>query len=169
MVDGPGQPTSDAAHLNRLRFYLDEWTDMLLAQLGDCHGSRLYCHRLHRMQEWAEEFSSRPYNECGGLETQLRLLGMRRWLSKSSVMGDANPNLNLSIGQAAMAMLRPEWFDSLGCLRSLAAHRMQSIIAETDGLVSTLLSSNVDQSSVPDVHESLERYRKSGSSDPFHR
>ncbi len=34
MVDGVGQPVSDAVQLNRMRFQLEEWTDMLLAQIG---------------------------------------------------------------------------------------------------------------------------------------
>lgn len=169
MFDGPGQPLSDAAQLNRLRFFLDEWTDMLLAQLGDCHGSRLYCHRMGRMQEWVGEFDHATESDMVGIDLQLRILGMRRWLAKTSLLGDANPNFNQTIGQSVLAMLRPEWFDSLGCMRSLAAHRMQSIIAETDGMVGSLLSSHTPPAHYLKTHENLARLRKSDSSNPFNR
>lgn len=169
MVDGPNQPTSDAVQLNRLRLYLDEWTDMLLAQIGDCHGARLYCHRLTRMQEWAEEFDANQESDFGGIDMQLRLLGMRRWLARSPVIVDANPNLNQSIGRASMAMLRPEWFDSLGCMKTLASHRIQAIISETDGMITNLLSNSSPTTGLLNAHQNLEHYRNAKSGDPFRR
>ncbi len=167
MVDGPGLPVADAVRLNRLRFQLEEWTDMFLGQLEDCHGSRIHCHRLSRMQEWAEDVKNAPPTEDFGIAFQLRMLGIRRWLSRFHTEPDANSGLNLAIGQSALAMLRPEWFDSMGSLKSLTTHRMQSIIEETDGLVASFLSNSIPNDENGSTAPIPERYRKSDLRDPF--
>lgn len=167
MVDGPGLPVADAVRLNRLRFQLEEWTDMFLGNLEDCHGARVHCHRLARMLEWAEEVKERGNSTDVGLAFQLRMLGVRRWLNRFHTAPEANQQLNHAIGQTAMAMLRPEWFDSLGRFKSLATHRMQNIINETDGMVASLLSTSGPTGKHAEAHGILEQYRRKDSRHPF--
>ena len=167
MVEGIGQPVTDAVQLNRLRFQVEEWTDQLLAHLGECPGSLQYCHRASRLSEWATDLAVEPPQEFRSLDFQMRMMGLRRWLAKLHSVADANGKLNAAIGEAAMAMLRPEWFDSFGCLKSLATHRMQSIVNETDGAVAALLHTDKSSSPLLEARDSLERYRRSNSSDQF--
>lgn len=159
MVDGFGQPVSDAVHLNRLRFQLEEWTDMFLAQLGDRPGPKQHCHRLSRLEDWIEEDLDSDGRPTSQLEQQLRNVGIRRWLSRLKDTEAANPVYNQEICDSVLAMLRPEWFDSLGCFQSLAAHRMQSMIEETDGMVSSLLSPLSQPLDMLQFKESMDRYR----------
>ncbi len=62
-------------------------------------------------------------------------------------------------------MLRPEWFDSLGCLKTLATHRVQAIVNETEGVLSAILQGTHEPQQILDSQANLERYRRSNSSD----
>ncbi len=126
LLFGRGGSVEQSLKLNRLRRSVEHWTDRLLGcMLLEHPGARRYAHDATRAGAFAVSILHQPL----AYDTTLRL-GLPAALSISlAAVCDARaslPQANRELGQAALACLHPQLFDSLGLLRPHWLQRLQS-------------------------------------------
>jgi hypothetical protein len=158
LARGANMPVEQATRLNKIRVHMERWTDFFLAQLGNFQATESCCFDRNRLIEFTSEH--RMYPEALVCEKiALMQASLLSWLEKTIRVREASPRMNERISKSAMAMLRPEWFDSFGCLKSLSTNRMSQLIEETDGMVESLLSAEIPPASLLDMHNDLRDFR----------
>ncbi len=155
---GVGMPVDQATRLNKIRVHMERWTDYFLAQLGNLQATESCCFDRERLYEFAQEQSNQS-DSASQQRWSLMQISLQNWLNQTVCRFEACPRTNERIGKAALAMLRPEWFDSLGCMKSLAANRMAQLIEETDGMVESLLSPQLPPDNILKTHDDLANFR----------
>lgn len=116
---------SEADELNNLRQYLEHWTDMLLGYFAEQEEAEFYGHSVDRIEDFAEEYSERHLGDSSKVVWSLQIASCRAWLDKHVQHHPISPRLNQRISEAALAMIHPELFDSLGLMRSHLVHRIE--------------------------------------------
>lgn len=139
MLDGMDVWGNSAERINRLRVYLEQWTDMLLGFFADPSTNHEVAHSFDRACEFAEDYSFRTLGSDASTVWSLFLAGNRRWLEQHAIGRIPFPELCHDVTQAALAMVHPAWFHSLGLLPSKIARRisehMHFIDRSIDGLL----------------------------------
>jgi hypothetical protein len=158
MSRGVGMPVDQATRLNKIRVHMERWTDYFLSQLNNLQATESCCFDRDRLHEFHQEQSS--YSDAIRQQRwSLMQASLLSWLDRTVCRFEACPLTNERIGKAALAMLRPEWFDALGCMKSLAVNRMAQLIEETDGMVDSLLSSELPPDNILKTHDDLCNFR----------
>lgn len=116
---------TQADELNALRQYLEHWTDMLLGYFARREEAIHYGHSLDRIEEFAEEYGERCLGDSSKVVWSLHIASCRTWLNKHVQHHPISPRLNQRISEAALAMIHPELFDSLGLMRSHLVQRIE--------------------------------------------
>ena len=129
--------TSEADELNRLRHYLEHWTDMLLGYFANSSSAAQYAFSVTRMEEFAEDYSQRMLGTQSKVVWSLFQASCRAWLDEHCDHPPVSPRMNQRICEAAIGMIHPHLFDSLGCMRS---RLIQSIEHGIDHAAETVAS-----------------------------
>lgn len=129
----------DEAHrLNRLRCYLEHWSDMLLGFFATAGTRQEYAFDAERADDFSEEYSHRSLGNASETVWSLLLAGNRNWIRKHGTTEMLFPDLSRDVICAALGMVHPVWFDSLGLLPSRAAQRMANSLAYVDRTLESL-------------------------------
>ncbi|XZE46198.1 hypothetical protein SH467x_001471 [Pirellulaceae bacterium SH467] len=118
-----GNPEAD--ELNSLRHYLEHWTDLLLGYFANHSEATQYSHNPTRVAEFSEEYSDRMLGEQSKLVWSLLIASCRAWLNKHVAHRPVSPRINQLISEAALGMIHPNLFDSMGLMRSHLVHRIE--------------------------------------------
>lgn len=118
-----GNPEAD--ELNSLRHYLEHWTDLLLGYFANHSEATQYSHNPSRVAEFSEEYSDRMLGDQSKLVWSLLIASCRAWLNKHVEHRPVSPRLNQLISEAALGMIHPNLFDSMGLMRSHLLHRIE--------------------------------------------
>lgn len=118
-----GNPEAD--ELNSLRHYLEHWTDLLLGYFANHAEAIQYSHNPTRVAEFSEEYSDRMLGEQSKLVWSLLIASCRAWLNKHIAHRPVSPRVNQLISEAALGMIHPNLFDSMGLMRSHLVHRIE--------------------------------------------
>ncbi|AMV32877.1 hypothetical protein VN12_12185 [Pirellula sp. SH-Sr6A] len=118
-----GNPEAD--ELNSLRHYLEHWTDLLLGYFANHTEAIQYSHNPTRVAEFSEEYSDRMLGEQSKLVWSLLIASCRAWLNKHVAHRPVSPRVNQLISEAALGMIHPNLFDSMGLMRSHLVHRIE--------------------------------------------
>jgi hypothetical protein len=139
ILDGLERGNESAERLNRIRAYLENWTDMLLGFFSDTRAAEEYCFSTSRVAEFSEEYGYRSLGSASSTVWSLLLAGNRKWLNNHCSMRSVFPKLGKRVCQAALGMVHPLWFDSLGLLPSKTsqsiAHSLNFVDRTVDSLV----------------------------------
>jgi hypothetical protein len=149
LLEGIDTGVAEAQRLNRLRGYLEHWTDMLLGFFAGPETRDAYAFCPERASDFAREYSYRNLGDRSESVWTLLIAGNRQWIAKHTAGEFIHPDLSRDVIQAALAMVHPVWFDSLGLLPSRAAQRLASGLHSVDRTIESLVDGSWDlQSSV---------------------
>ena len=149
ILEGIEQGLSEAEELNRLRHYLEHWTDMLLGYFlqpseqegfrygAASHGAQ-YAFSTSRMEEFAADYGQSTLGQNASTVRSLQLAGCRQWLENHCHHTPVSPRMHKNICEASMGMIQPSAFDSLGCLRSRLIQSIESSIDHADETIEKL-------------------------------
>jgi hypothetical protein len=166
ILEGIDRGMKEADQLNRLRHYLEHWTDMLLGYFTETNPSlrpssrNAYAFSVSRVDEFSDDFSQPTLGNQSQMVWSLQLAGCRHWLDQHCVRTPASPRMNQQVCEAAMGMIQTGAFDSLGCLRSRLIQSIEYGIDHADATVASLQS---------DDWESLSRVLVSNPPRKHHR
>jgi hypothetical protein len=118
IVEGIDSGIPEAEELNRLRHYLEHWTDLLLGYFSYCETSAKYAFSTSRMEDFAQDYSQPSLGTHTNAVWSLQQAACREWIDRHCNRPAISPRMNQRICEAALAMIRPESFDSLGCMQS---------------------------------------------------
>ena len=135
----PGIPVEQAVELNRIRFSLEHWTDAFLAQLPMGRDILPYCFKQERTQELVEEAADRMSDQSKFVAWQLMTASCQKWMGQHCKSISANADLNQQLGEAALALLHPDRFQSVNPFTALASDRISTLIDQADIWVTKLL------------------------------
>lgn len=124
ILEGIDAGVSKAQHLNRIRAYLENWTDLLIGFFAVPDSSAEYAFCEERVRDFSEEYGHRSLGDVSETVWTLLLAGNRTWISTHCTSHVLFPAMGREIVQAALGMVHPAWFDSLGVLPSKAAHSL---------------------------------------------
>jgi hypothetical protein len=155
ILEGIDRGIAEADELNRLRHYLEHWTDLLLGYFANSPSSTQYAFSVSRMEGFADDYSERMLGPQSHVVWSLLLASCRSWLDKHCNLPPASPRMNQRVCEAAMGMIHPESFDSLGCMRSRLIQSIEYGIEHADATVASLES---------DSWESMSRVLTKGAS-----
>jgi hypothetical protein len=124
ILEGIDAGVSEAHELNRLRSYLEHWSDMLLGFFAGPEACERYAFCNQRVAEFSEEYGHRSLGDASETVWSLLLAGNRHWIRKHVSVEIQHPSLSRDVIQAALGMVHPTWFDSLGLLPSRAAQKV---------------------------------------------
>jgi len=139
MLEGIDAGNEAAQHLNRLRSYLEHWTDMLLGFFADPASAEEYAFCSERVAEFSDEYSYRRLGDSAETVWILLLAGNRKWLNTHCPAEMCHPQLSQGVCQAALGMVHPLWFDSLGLLPSKAAQSIHHGLNFVDRTLESLV------------------------------
>lgn len=125
LIEGIDAGNQEADELNSLRHYLEHWTDMLLGYFSSPDKAEQYAHSIDRVAEFSEEYSERRLGEQSKVIWSLLIASCRAWLNKHVEHNPMSPRLNQQISDAALGMIHPELFDSMGLMRSHLVQRIE--------------------------------------------
>ncbi len=152
-LEGIDAGIETASRANRVRAYLEHWTDLLLGFFSDPYSANEYAFSPERVDEFAEDYNYRRLGDASETVWTLLLAGNRKWLSTHGATQVPHPELGRDVCQAALGMVHPAWFDSLGLLPSKAAQS----IAQSLHMVDRTLESLVDGSWLKKSHVQTDR------------
>jgi hypothetical protein len=139
ILEGIETGAEEAQRLNRLRSYLEHWTDLLLGFFAPDETCDSYAFCPERAGDFANEYGHR----CLGAESEtvwsLLLAGNRNWIRKHGATEMLYPALSQDVIGAALGMVHPVWFDSLGLLPSRAAQKISHSLNYVDRTVESLV------------------------------
>jgi hypothetical protein len=139
ILQGVDSGVADAHRLNRLRCYLEHWTDLLLGFFASRGSSDKYAFCSERVSDFASEYGHRSLGNASETVWSLLLAGNRHWIRKHGSAEMLYPELGRSVVSAALGMVHPVWFDSLGLLPSRAAQKVAHSINYVDRTVESLV------------------------------
>jgi hypothetical protein len=125
IVEGIQAGNQEADQLNSLRHYLEHWTDMLLGYFSGMNEAEQYAHSIGRVAEFSEEYSERSLGDQSKMIWSLLIASCRAWLNKHVEHNPVSPRLNQQISEAALGMIHPDLFDSMGFMRSQLVQRIE--------------------------------------------
>lgn len=125
IVEGIQAGNQEADQLNSLRHYLEHWTDMLLGYFSGTNEAEQYAHSIERVAEFSEEYSERSLGDQSKMIWSLLIASCRAWLNKHVKHNPVSPRLNQQISEAALGMIHPDLFDSMGFMRSHLVQRIE--------------------------------------------
>ncbi len=135
----PGLPVEQAVDLNRVRFALEHWTDTFLGQLPSGFVGIPFSFNPERTRDFMDEAAEHSTDQTKYVGWQLMAASCQKWMLQNCASVSANPLLNQQIGEATLAMLRPERFPSLSPFPALAGDRLGTLLDQTDLWVKKLL------------------------------
>ena len=138
ILEGVDRGISEADELNRLRHYLEHWTDMLLGYFVNSSLGAQYAFSESRMEEFAEDFSQRMLGGQSSVVWSLLQASSRTWLNEHCKCPPVSPRMNQRICEAAIGMIHPHLFDSLGCMRSRLIQSIEHGIDHADETVASI-------------------------------
>jgi len=138
-LEGIDQGEASAHRLNRIRSYLEHWTDMLIGFFGDARTADEYAFSPDRVAEFAEDYSYRSLGDAAPTVWSLLLAGNRKWVSTHCSTETVFPKLSRDVCQAALGMVHPAWFDSLGLLPSRTAQHINHGLNSLDKTLESLM------------------------------
>jgi len=138
ILEGVERGISEAEELNTLRHYLERWTDMLLGYFANSSLGAQYSFSMARMQEFAEDYSQRMLGHESKVVWSLLQASCRSWLDEHCNQAPVSPRMNQRICEAAIGMIHPHLFDSLGCMRTRLIQSIEYGIDHADATVASL-------------------------------
>jgi len=138
ILEGVERGIAEAEELNRLRHYLEHWTDMLLGYFAHSSSGAEYAFSVTRMEEFADDYSHRMLGNESKLIWSLLQASCREWLNKHCNNAPVSPGMNQQICEAAIGMIHPHLFDSLGCMRTRLIQSIEHGIDHADETVASL-------------------------------
>ena len=138
ILEGVERGIEEADELNRLRHYLEHWTDMLLGYFAHSSSGAQYAFSVTRMEEFADDYSHRMLGNESQLIWSLLQASCREWLNKHCYHAPVSPRMNQRICEAAIGMIHPHLFDSLGCMRTRLIQSIEHGIDHADETVASL-------------------------------
>lgn len=147
ILDGIDRGIEEARELNRLRHYLEHWTDLLIGYFADESTGAQYAFSVDRMQEFAEDYSYRMLGNDSHVVWSLLMASNRNWLDKHCTLPPMHPRANSAICKAALGMLNPDWFDSVGYWRTKTAQNIEQALTQADETVARLADGSWELSS----------------------
>jgi hypothetical protein len=140
MLHGRGSSVELLVRLNRVRTASERWSDLLVGHVATYWPQSIqFAVDPRRAAQHADEARLAEGGPSASLACMLTPLAIHDSLIAKTVPETANPRLNELIGQAILACLRPELFDSLGVLQSLWLHRLNSLSDQTERVVDQLI------------------------------
>lgn len=140
ILDGVERGLAEGEELNRLRHYLEHWTDMLIGYFAHSPLGAEYAFSVKRMEEFAEDYSERMLGSHAKVVWSLLQSGCRTWLEKHCRREPVSARMNQRICEAAIGMIHPHLFDSLGCIRSRLIQSIEHGIDHAEETVESLRS-----------------------------
>lgn len=127
MLYGRGNSIEDAVRLNRLRQSVERWTDAMIGRMAIQSTQTLqYAFDPVRAAHYSEDM--RRIGRGAARQTAMWLMNasMHDTLSRRTSDRAALPEANRAVSQNVLLMLRPNLFDSLGTLKSIWLHQLES-------------------------------------------
>lgn len=140
ILEGVDRGLDEAHELNRLRHYLEHWTDMLLGYFAHSNLGAEYAFSVTRMEDFAEDYGQRMLGPQSHFVWSLLLASCRSWLDKHCNLPPVSPRMNQRICEAAMGMIHAHSFDSLGYMRSKMVQSIEYGIQHADQTIASLES-----------------------------
>jgi hypothetical protein len=147
ILEGTELGIAEAQQLNRLRSYLEHWSDMLLGFFAGPDACERYAFCIDRVADFAEEYGHRSLGDASETVWSLLLAGNRNWIRKHVSSEMLHPTLSRDVIQAALGMVHPTWFDSLGLLPSRAAQKVTYGLHLVDRTMESLIDGSWDKNS----------------------
>jgi hypothetical protein len=138
-LDGMDVWGNSTERINRLRVYLEQWTDMLLGFFADPSTDHEVAHSPDRACEFAEDYSFRNLGSEASTVWSLFLAGNRRWLEQHALGRIPFPALCQEVARTAMGMVHSASFHSLGLPPSKLARRISEHLRFVDRAIDGLL------------------------------
>ncbi len=138
ILEGVERGIEEAEELNRLRHYLERWTDMLLGYFAHSSSGAQYAFSATRMEEFADDYSHRMLGGESQVVWSLLQASCRAWLDEHCNHAPVSPRMNQRICEAAIGMIHPHLFDSLGCMRTRLIQSIEHGIDHADETVASL-------------------------------
>ncbi|KLU02980.1 hypothetical protein RISK_004950 [Rhodopirellula islandica] len=156
ILDRRGCSVTDAVRLNRLRRVTERWIDVLVGSIA-AHDSELtrYGMDLTRTQSHANaarECSTAPTHETVAWLTRA---AMKEGFQKHVAEQPSLPAANQAVADSVMMMMRADLFDSVGVLKSLWMHRIESKVEQTDQMIAEFLRPDVNESTTVNAYEQM--------------
>lgn len=149
-----GTAATKAANLNRVRQGIERWTDVLIGRMSIRNSAPVqYAIDPDRATEYAKEASLQGHGVTRRTSNALMNLSMRDMISRRLSSEPALPAANREVSRSVMLMLRPELFDSIGALKSLWMHRLESSADQTDQMLAELTAANIHEAETSDSLE----------------
>lgn len=127
LLFGRGGSVDEALRLNRLRRCAERWTDFLLGPMGKQHPEALrFAHDCGRAKAFGDDAADLQCSRDAAAVNALTMATLDISLSSLSERRPALPQANRQLGQAVLACVRPELFDSHGLLKSSKMQRLQT-------------------------------------------
>lgn len=142
ILAGVDRGIAEAAELNRLRHYLEHWTDLLLGYFANSSFSAVYAFSSARMQEFSDDFSQPRLGSQSQMVWSLQLASCRNWLNQHCSHSPISPRMNHRICEAAMGMIHSQAFDSVGCMRSRLIQTIEYGIQHAEETLASLESNS---------------------------
>ncbi|MFK8115641.1 MAG: hypothetical protein AB8B91_25830 [Rubripirellula sp.] len=156
MLYGRGNSVQDAVRLNQLRQGVERWTDVLIGRMATTErGSVRYAVNPRRAEEYAEEARAHGLGAVRDTGTFLMNAAMHDLLRRRSSNHSALPAANRLVVKSIMLMLRPDLFDSVGVLKSIWLHRLESGADRTDRVLDELAGADIDHATTASGVEML--------------
>jgi hypothetical protein len=140
ILQGVDSGIAEAAELNRLRHYLEHWTDLLLGYFAYSSFGANYAFSSSRMEEFSDDFSQPKLGSQSQIVWSLQLASCRNWLDTHCIQSPISPRMNQRICEAAMGMIHSQAFDSLGCMRSRLIQTIEYGIQHAEETLASLES-----------------------------
>ena len=140
ILEGVDRGIEEADELNRLRHYLEHWTDMLLGYFANCKDAGEYAFSTTRVGNFAEDFHHRMLGRDAQLVWSLLLAACRDWLNKHCHLPGVSTQMNQRVCEAAMGMVHSRSFDSFGCVQSRLIQAIEYGIDHADETIDSLKS-----------------------------
>jgi hypothetical protein len=144
IVDGIERGISEADELNSLRHYLEHWTDMLLGYFASSSSAYEYCFTEERVTDFAGDYSEQQLGDRAQVVWSLLIASCRTWLDKHVDHKPVSPKANRQVCDAAMAMIHPDLFDSMGLMQSHLIQRIERGLQSAGETLERLESGNID-------------------------
>ena len=138
ILDAVERGLPEGEKLNTLRHYLERWTDMLLGYFANTPTAAQYSFSSTRMEDFAEDYSQRTLGTQSVIVWSLLQASCRNWLNTNCDHSPVSPRMNQRICEAAIGMIHPHLFDSLGCMRSRLIQSIEHGIEHADETVASL-------------------------------
>jgi len=138
ILEGVERGIAEADELNRLRHYLEHWTDLLLGYFANSTLGAQYSFSESRMERFAEDYSERMLGSQSKVVWSLLQSSCRAWLNEHCNRPPVSPRMNQRICEAAIGMIHPHLFDSLGCMRSRLIQSIEHGIDHADETVASI-------------------------------